>query len=110
MSASQSASPPQPNNRYPLSSGTATNNPGPGFIETLEYRRFAEFCDACRRYGYIGLCFGPSGVGKTLSARHYSRWDTLKEIHPWSVGSYEGPVLDTVFYTPSVVNSPGGIQ
>lgn len=26
------------------------------------------------------------------------------------MGSYEGPVLDTVFYAPSVVNSPGGIQ
>jgi hypothetical protein len=79
-------------------------------VRTLEHRRFAEFCDACRRYGYIGLCYGPSGVGKTLSARHYSRWDRLKETDRWRTDPSESPPLDTVFYTPSVVNSPGRIE
>ncbi|MBA6033567.1 hypothetical protein H2625_13935, partial [Staphylococcus aureus] len=39
------------------------------FIETKEYKRFAEFCDACIKYQYIGICYGQPGVGKTLSSR-----------------------------------------
>jgi DNA transposition AAA+ family ATPase len=78
-------------------------------VETLEHRRFTEFCDACRRYGYIGLCYGPPGVGKTLSARSYSRWDKVRQSDRWTSGPTENPLLDTVFYTPGVVNAPGNI-
>lgn len=78
-------------------------------METLEHRRFAEFCEACRRYGYIGLCYGSPGVGKTLSARTYSRWEQVKESDRWGAGPAHSPTLDTVFYTPSVVNAPGSI-
>lgn len=79
-------------------------------MQTLEHRRFTEFCEACRRYGYIGLCYGPPGVGKTLSARSYSRWDKVKQSDRWGSGPTEDPLLDTVFYTPSVVNAPNTIQ
>lgn len=47
------------------------------FIETKEYRRFAEFCDACIKYKYIGICYGLPGVGKTLSSRYYTNWDQI---------------------------------
>ena len=106
----QPASPP-PNHPRPSSSATVTNSEGPaGLVLTLEHRRFTEFCDACRRYGYIGLCFGAPGVGKTLSARSYSRADELKQSDRWGTDPIEGPTLDTVLYTPSVVNAPNDID
>jgi DNA transposition AAA+ family ATPase len=83
------------------------------FIVTKEHRCFAEFCDACRRDRYIGLCYGPPGVGKTLSARHYADWYRLEAYHPYteaSAAEWAGLLGSaTVFYTPSVVNSPGRI-
>lgn len=86
----------------------------PAFILTKEYRRFAEFCDACRRYRYIGLCYGPPGVGKTLSARHYTKWDQVEVSNPYAMPPVlkleKGLTCDTIFYTPSVANSPGHIE
>jgi DNA transposition AAA+ family ATPase len=83
------------------------------FVETLEHRRFAEFCDACGRYQYIGLCYGPPGVGKTLSARHYSRWAYLEKIDAYAVPADAlGSLSDvsTIFYTTRVINTPGQIS
>jgi hypothetical protein len=86
----------------------------PDVVITTEHRRFAEFCDACRRYAYIGLCYGPPGVGKTLSARHYANWSQIEAYSPYSFASdAELAALlgsQTVFYTPKVVNSPRQIE
>jgi DNA transposition AAA+ family ATPase len=80
------------------------------FVETSEYDRFQEFSDACRRYEYIGLCYGPPGVGKTLSARRYANWDKVEAYSKTNGGGVVGlsEVIgsNVVFYTVSVVNSP----
>jgi DNA transposition AAA+ family ATPase len=88
-------------------------SPANNFVVTKEYRRFAEFCDACRRYRYIGLCYGPPGVGKTLSARHHAQWDLFEAQLPRRMVESPPPEvipLRTVFYTPSVNNSPRRIE
>jgi DNA transposition AAA+ family ATPase len=87
--------------------GTATST----FIVTKEHRRFEEFCEACRRDRYIGLCHGPPGVGKTLSARRYARWDLIGVrdplFHPRpTVPPAELAGCRAAFFTPGVVNTP----
>jgi len=84
------------------------------FLLTKEARRFAELCDTVRRYRYIGLCYGPPGVGKTLSARHYAQWDALEpRLREWYWAKAPAPELlahATIVYTPTVVNAPTTIE
>jgi DNA transposition AAA+ family ATPase len=79
------------------------------FLVTKEHRRFVEFCDACRRYRYIGLCYGPPGVGKTMSARAYAQWAQLEALDARFVsGLPPAPEIlacRTVIYTPPVANT-----
>ncbi len=75
----------------------------------LRSTAFVEFYDACRKYRYIGLCYEPLGVGKTLSARQYSRIDAFAAIDPQLDPPPESPGPDTVFYTTEVINTPGRI-
>jgi DNA transposition AAA+ family ATPase len=84
----------------------------PTFLVTKEYRRFAEFADACRRDRYIGVCYGAPGVGKTLSARRYAQWDLiepllsgLREALGWPIPP-ETAACSAVVYTPTVTTTP----
>jgi DNA transposition AAA+ family ATPase len=91
--------------------------PEASFIVTKEYKRFMEFCDACHRERYIGLCYGPPGIGKTLSARHYAQWHLFETAY---VKRPTSPPLSpattatigacrTVFYTPPVKKEIGKV-
>jgi len=103
------------------------------FLETKQYRRFAEFCDACRQYRYIGLCYGPPGVGKSFSAWHYAQWDLFEAHFPdrfydtlhlsyiegviariitTTVVSFSPELRNcrSVLYTPSVTTTPKRIE
>ena len=102
---------PFPMKRHVLvSNATTTNNELPVFVQTFEYRRFGEFYEACRRDRYIGLCYGPPGVGKTLSAVHYSRIELIVPLDRWNAEMADGEPLETILYTPDVITSPSRIQ
>lgn len=85
------------------------------FVVTKQHRRFVEFCDAVRRDRYIGLCHGAPGVGKTLSARHYSSWPTVspsvEHFRFYETVAPEPAIATrTVFYTPKVHNTPSTVD
>jgi DNA transposition AAA+ family ATPase len=78
-------------------------------VETREHKRFQEFCHACRRDRYIGLCYGPPGIGKTLSALRCTSWNTVAAYD--AANNSKVPLKavqgnDAAFYTPSIVSTP----
>jgi len=83
------------------------------FIETSAHKRFVEFAKTVRKDRTIGLCYGPSGVGKTLSARRYAKWDIAEPLleswgprDPSDEQVYAALARSrTVFYTPPVASA-----
>ena len=85
-----------------------------GFLVTKQYRRFAEFCDAVRRERHTGLCYGPPGVGKTISARRYANWDQSRPLYRAMDISHSAglaaSVSRSVLYTPTVTATARQLQ
>ena len=99
-----------PSYPYPESASKGTATSSRAFVETIEYSRFVEFCDACRHFRYIGLCYGPPGIGKTLSAVRYSRADQIVPRDRWTSEVSDDLPVDTLLYTTSVINTPSGVR
>lgn len=82
------------------------------FIKTKQYKQFSEFCRACQRDNILGLCYGPAGVGKTESAREYTKWYKVNPLIKDYPSSFPDEVafsmknINSVLYTPSLLSSP----
>lgn len=99
------------------------------FIKTKQYKQFAEFCKACHRDQYIGLCYGSAGAGKTEAAKHYSNWHHVRKhfddrsdrvlylddntgsysYKPRPAITFSMSRLHSILYTPSLLASPRDI-
>lgn len=71
--------------------------------------RFIELADTVRKHRYIGICFGPAGVGKTVSAHRFARWNQTGELlETWGPRDPSDAIAydalnrsKAVFYTPA---------
>lgn len=81
------------------------------FVQTKEYRRFKEFADSVVEYRYVGICHGEAGVGKSLAASFYAKWnDKINDENAVSKISEENKELmkrcKAVLVTAPVTNTP----
>lgn len=87
------------------------------FLITKAYQRFEEFCHACSREQYIGICYGTPGVGKTLSARYFAKQDLIESFRQENYTDETRVEMGkqivscrTLFYTAEVLNTPKRIE
>ncbi len=76
------------------------------FIETRQYHRFVEVGLACQQNGFIAICHGEAGVGKTRSARCLTHWDQMeRQLSREAGGEGSGGESKVAFFTPDALMS-----
>lgn len=91
------------------------------FILTKEHKKFEEFCNFCKDYQYIGLCYGIPGIGKTVSASKYSSWPAIRKFYDDNIYNFAHSLktlswpqdlveCGAVLYTADATNTPSRVE
>jgi hypothetical protein len=77
-------------------------------ISTMQIRGLTDGAYLERAEPVIFL--GETGTGKTLSAIHHSRIQKIVPLDRWNAEASDAKPIDTVLFTPEVVNTPARIE
>src|SRR5947208_6465269 len=81
------------------------------FIETRQSHRFMKVCKGSLENRLIALCYGKAGVGKTRTARCFSRWEEYeKQLCGEATGTGLGVDGKIAFFTPDPLMSPKRLE
>ena len=85
------------------------------FVDTKAYQLFVDLCEFCRAARVVGVCWGATGVGKTLAARRVCQWDIIEPRLPRYGVLQGGPMpeglmLRAAFYTPPATITPKRLE
>jgi hypothetical protein len=99
-----------PSHSYPESASRGTATSSRAFVETIEHSRFVEFCDACRHFRYIGLCYGPTKHWQNTFRCALQPRGSDRSARSLDKRSNRRSPCRHLLYTTSVVNTPSRVE